>query len=121
MYSKGAGKGGKHGWVNKETNITAVSNIFVQLWEYWANREFCSMVRKTAFHHARSYAHIPSQRVLYVAAIKTGVENASVERLRLTKSLFGTWEAIQAELSGIISVVASMLRRSRSTNEGDDD
>jgi hypothetical protein len=85
------------------------------------NREFCLMVRKTTFHHAHRYAHIPSQPVPYVTAIKTGVENALVEHLHLTMSLFGRWEPTLAELSGITSVLASLLRRSGGTNEGDDD
>jgi hypothetical protein len=120
MYSKGAGKGGKHSWVNKETNIASVSNVSVQLWEHWTNRDFRSIVKNTASHYAYRYAHIPSQRVLYVATSNERLEGATLERIRLTNSLFGIWERIQAELPRVTSVVAGLLRKSRSVDDDDD-
>ncbi|QRV89503.1 hypothetical protein RhiJN_17521 [Ceratobasidium sp. AG-Ba] len=64
MYSKSAGKGGNHGWVDSETNVSQLSYILVQLWEHWSNREFRSVVKTTASYHAYRFAHIPSQRLL---------------------------------------------------------
>ncbi|QRV82762.1 Ulp1 protease family, carboxy-terminal catalytic domain protein [Ceratobasidium sp. AG-Ba] len=112
MYSKSAGKGGNHGWVDSETNVSQLSYILVQLWEHWSDREFRSVVKTTASYHAYRFAHIPSQRLLYVS-LPSSIEYLSSEKLRVGESLYKIWSAIAKDKLAISNAVKEMLHRVR--------
>jgi hypothetical protein len=89
MYSKCFVKGELPNWVNKQTNLASLSNILVQLWEHWSNRDSHSIIKITALHYAYRYTHFPSQQVLYVVTSNERLEHSSLECMRLAPSLFG--------------------------------
>ncbi|KAF8224221.1 hypothetical protein L208DRAFT_1075266, partial [Tricholoma matsutake] len=48
LYSKTGGKNGKHESVSDSSNICAVSNVAVQIFEYMYGRQFCSIPEATS-------------------------------------------------------------------------
>jgi hypothetical protein len=48
------------------------------------------------------------------------LEGVTLERMHLTSLLFRIWEMIQAELPWVSSIVAGLLRKSRSVDDDDD-
>jgi hypothetical protein len=121
LYSKGAGKAGKHSWVNKQKNLASVSNTLVQLWEHWMGRDFRSMPKCTAEHYAKRWAQVTSHQVLYVASANEKLEVQSDEVIRLNSSLFNIWNVLHQDLKGIKLVVAELSRRRRKGDDNDDD
>jgi hypothetical protein len=62
IYAKSGGKAGKHSWVSDSSNIAAVSNIPVQLFDHILGVQFCAIpggqtlhVLLVAFHHFLVY------------------------------------------------------------------
>lgn len=122
MYSKGAGKGGKHNWVNKATNVASLSYILVLLWEQqWQGKDFRLVVTKTASHHAYRYAHIPYQRILYVTRPNELPEFPSAGCMRIGSSFFGIWNLVASDLTHVKPIVAELLRKKRNVAADDDD
>ncbi|CUA70913.1 hypothetical protein RSOLAG22IIIB_09180 [Rhizoctonia solani] len=121
MYSKGAGKGGKHGWVNKQANISSLSYVLVQLWEHRTAREFWAVPKRTAGYFARRYARIPSPRILHIIAGSEKPTYVDNYRLCLPRTTFATWSLLQNEIAGIIDVVEKLLRRPRNGDQAFDD
>ncbi|KAG9084879.1 hypothetical protein FRC06_003851 [Ceratobasidium sp. 370] len=122
MYSKGGGKAGKHGWVNKQINLASVSNVLVQLWEHWMDNNFFSVPKRTAAHYAKRYAHLRSQHILYVLSLNEKLEVQTDQVICLNGALSKTWKVLNHEREKIRLVVDDLLRRRRKANkEGDDD
>ncbi|KAG8715662.1 hypothetical protein FRC08_010297 [Ceratobasidium sp. 394] len=122
MYSKGGGKVGKHGWVNKQANLASVSNVLVQLWEHWMDNDFFSVPKRTAAHYAKRYAHLRSQHILYVLSPNEKLELQTDQVIRLNSALSKTWKVLNHEREKIRLVVEDLLRRRRKADEdGDDD
>ncbi|KAG9122941.1 hypothetical protein FRC07_000444 [Ceratobasidium sp. 392] len=114
MYSRGAGKGGNHGWANNGSNLTALSNIAVQLWEHSGMAsDFRSRPKLTAAHYAKRYAHIPSNRILYVVASSERFELHTDEVIRLNNNLSTIWRGMSGkeEVKKIGAVVDGLLKR----------
>ncbi|KAG9091626.1 hypothetical protein FRC06_000486 [Ceratobasidium sp. 370] len=118
MYSKGAGKGTTHAWVEEATNISSLSYVVVQLWEHWGDGEFRSMVKSTALHHADRFAHLPWQCLLFVMR-PSSTKHISPGKLRATDALYDTWKALFKEKASLAAVVKETLRRSRTTASED--
>ncbi|KAG8717565.1 hypothetical protein FRC09_014080 [Ceratobasidium sp. 395] len=124
MYSRGAGKGGNHGWANNVSNLTALSNIPVQLWEHWMASDFRSRPKLTAAHYAKRYAHIPSNRILYVVSSSERFEVHTDELIRLNSNLSTIWKGMSGkeEVKKIGAVVDGLLKRRRKAGgDGDGD
>ncbi|KAG8757304.1 hypothetical protein FRC11_004663 [Ceratobasidium sp. 423] len=116
MYARGGGKSGNHNWVHQATNITSLSNVVVKLWEHWRGREFISIVTKTAVHRAYRFEQVTSPRLVYMVPHAQLPERLAEDRIRITNSLFGVWEAVSAELPQVARVVGGLLRRRRAQN-----
>ncbi|KAJ7211942.1 hypothetical protein C8J57DRAFT_1097355, partial [Mycena rebaudengoi] len=59
LYCKGGGKNGKHGAVNEHHNISAFSQIGVQVFEMAHARQFCAIPQATSFLHTHQFRLLP--------------------------------------------------------------
>ena len=66
MYKKGGGKAGRHADISKETNISAMSNIVIQLYEYNSGCSFWPHPEKLAVIGAVQFMLILSNNFLCV-------------------------------------------------------
>ncbi|KAF9470157.1 hypothetical protein BDN70DRAFT_845950 [Pholiota conissans] len=64
MYSKTGGANFKNEWVSSTTNISAVTKIAVQVFEYSHGCHSTSKPTKTAILSVHQFAHLPSSNVL---------------------------------------------------------
>ncbi|KAG8765471.1 hypothetical protein FRC12_007479 [Ceratobasidium sp. 428] len=124
MYSKSAGKGANHAWVESATSVASLSYILIRLWEHWKGSEFRSLVKSTAMHHALRYAHIPWQRLLYVTRSSSVKGVANSGRIQANSQLLKVWNSVceEKEKEKIAIVVEGSLRRVRNTapEQGDE-
>ncbi|KAF8599865.1 hypothetical protein BDV93DRAFT_426763, partial [Ceratobasidium sp. AG-I] len=107
MYSKGAGKGTNHAWVESATSISSLSYVLVQLWEHWGDGEYRSMVKSTALHHADRFAHLPWQRLLFVTR-RSSTKLVAPGRLRADDSLYSVWKTLSEEVDALAVAVREM-------------
>lgn len=123
MYSRGAGKSGKYSWIPSAPSIYSSSYVLVQLWEHWRGREFRSIVKTTASHHAYRFAHISWQRLLYVVLPSGGEqpETPSRHTLVISKALQKIWTEISAERLVVGEAMKELLRRKRGAVDDDED
>jgi len=60
FYLKTGGKNGKHTSISKSSNISTVSNVAVQLFEFMHGRQFCHMPEETSCLQTWQFALLPS-------------------------------------------------------------
>lgn len=64
LYSKSAGKNAKHAAATESSNISAISNIAVQLFEHLYGSSFRVIPEATASFMTKQFALLPSTRFL---------------------------------------------------------
>jgi hypothetical protein len=82
--SKNAGKNDKHSDITESSNIAAVSNLAVQLFQYRDfGRQFCSIPNATAIFQTRQYLLISSIQFLYLLDTKLSSSQPSAPSIEL--------------------------------------
>lgn len=91
----------------------------MQLWEPWQGREFRSIVKKTASHHAHKYSHLAAHKILYVARPNEKVELFAQGRMRIGAAFFSIWNILLPELQEIRKGVAELAKRKNTAEDSD--
>ena len=86
MYKKGGGKAGRHADIARETNISAISNIVVQLYEYAYGQSFRPNPERLAVLGAVQFMLIPSNNFLCI--LGSAPRETSSLRVELSNSDF---------------------------------
>ena len=84
LYSKTAGKNGKHQSVSDSSNICAISNAAIQIFEHMHGRQFRSIPEATSTLQTKQFALLPSHSILCLLDIPpkragSGLELAQVD------------------------------------------
>jgi hypothetical protein len=69
LYSKTGGKNSKHESVSDSSNICAVSNVAVQLFEYMHGRQFRSIPEATSIFQTKQFALLGSNAFLCLLSL----------------------------------------------------
>lgn len=79
LYSKGAGKGGKHDYVDHVDSIGRVSYAFVQTYAHRTGRMFQRLHSASATLAISRFAHLPAGSILYRIPDKVNSKDNVVE------------------------------------------
>jgi hypothetical protein len=83
FYSKTGGKHGKHGSITEASNISAISYVAVQLFEFMHGRQFRHTPESTSRLQTRQFALLPAMMFLTLLSSSPKV-NAQSGTLELT-------------------------------------
>jgi hypothetical protein len=89
FYSK---TGGKHSSITESSNISAVSYIAVQLFEFMHGHQFCHTSEATSYLQTRQFALLPSIMflTLLLTSSKVHVQSGTLELLQEDTDRFAT-------------------------------
>ena len=77
FYSKTGGKHGKHGSITEASNISAVSYIGLQLFEFMHGRQFRHIPEVTSRLQTKQFALLPSMSFLCLLSVSPKVHSVS--------------------------------------------
>ncbi|KAF6765888.1 hypothetical protein DFP72DRAFT_996748 [Ephemerocybe angulata] len=100
MYSKTAGKNGKHAAITESSNITAISYIGLRVWEHTSENNFKGHPDSTYMTQSNRYAHLPPFHFLMVLAQTSVVVTAGGD-LRLNDEYMAHFKNIKSQESQI--------------------
>ena len=88
IYTKGGGKHGKHGLLASASIITSVSNIVVQVFEYYFGRKFVEKCPSHTLSQLKSFDFITSTSVLCLLTSKLVNEDGGLRIFAEDFSIF---------------------------------
>lgn len=109
IYSKSAGKAGKHGLIPEASSIAAVSNIPVQLFEHMIGTQFRE-------NHAAQRLHIKRYCLLPSSAFLSALDTApftSEAGLKISQKDWLLFKALKDKLEDIIKAVNTLGGRKK--------
>ena len=119
MYKKGGGKGSRHADIARETNISAISNIAVQLYEYAFGRTFRPNPERLAVLGAVQYMLIPSNNFLCVLgsapreAASLRLELSNIDFARFTSALDNRTKPKDRASLSVIDTIQNLNKRKK--------
>ncbi|KAJ6522433.1 hypothetical protein DFH09DRAFT_1421922 [Mycena vulgaris] len=117
MYSKGGGKYGKHGAVSEHHNISAISNLGVQLFEFVHARQFRAIPEATSRFQTKHYDLLAPFNFLYRLHRSVKTNASGVELAPEDKALFADLQNGIARFNA--AVKASRSRKKAAELDGD--
>ena len=122
MYKKGGGKGGRHSDISTELNVSAISNIAVQLYEHTTGRTFRPNPQSLAVLGAVQYMLIPSHDFLCI--LDALPKETTLSRLEISMTDFNRFVAILENQSkykdkASSAVVQVMVKFKQKSNDED--
>jgi len=121
IYSKSAGKSGKHSLVSDASNIAAVSNIPVQLFEHFIGIQFRAHHAGATFHVKRFYL-LPSLSFLCtLSSTPTVIDNG--HSLRISQQDWNLFKMLKDGSSSIIKAIETFNKHTKKSvvRVGDDE
>jgi hypothetical protein len=120
VYSKGGGKGGKHGWVASVPSITAASNIVIQVYQHqgFGGKFFDTPMSMHAFPQLHCFDIIPSSAFLCVLHAAP----STVERgLQISAHDYEIFKDLNSKREKIATAMKAFKKRPRANNGNDSD
>ncbi|KAF8227697.1 hypothetical protein L208DRAFT_1295354 [Tricholoma matsutake] len=111
IYSKSAGKSGKHSLVSDVSNIAAVSNIPVQLFEHFVGVQFRAHHAGQTFHVKRFYM-LPSLSFL-CTLVSTPAVMDNGHSLKISQQDWSLFKSLKDSSSRIVNAIAMFNARAK--------
>lgn len=111
IYSKSAGKSGKHSLVSDVSNIAAVSNIPVQLFEHFVGVQFRAHHAGQTFHVKRFYM-LPSLSFL-CTLVSTPAVMDNGHSLKISQQDWSLFKSLKDSSSRIVDAIAMFNARAK--------
>lgn len=125
IYSKTAGKGGKHASIDTASNIAATSYISVQLFEHTFGNQFCLIPEKMVAFQTKQYTHLLSKAFLclldfppIVPSNSAACDPGSAISTSLSKSDHLRFSSLFGVSTAISKVLIELGKRSKGKGKG---
>jgi hypothetical protein len=119
IYSKSAGKSGKHGLVSDVTNIAAVSNIPIQLFEHFIGVQFRAHHAGQTFH-MKTFDVLPSLSFLCTLDSTPAVIDNG-HSLKISQLDWSLFKSLKDSSSRIVNAIAMLNTRAKKSQGRLDD
>ncbi|KAH7904198.1 hypothetical protein BJ138DRAFT_1240158 [Hygrophoropsis aurantiaca] len=104
LYTKGAGKNGKHSAVLQVDTITAISYVGVQLFQQLFRQQFRAIPEATALFQCHQFAHLPSMAFLCVLVQSLKITPTGFDLNATDLTLFETLKSASAKLTNVVKI-----------------
>ncbi|KAJ7191853.1 hypothetical protein GGX14DRAFT_596768 [Mycena pura] len=112
LYSKGCGKGGRHDWVSRSTNIGEVSYAVARTYEHSGGRSFRRIHQSAAILGLSTFAHLPSGAIIVRVPDGINLTERSAEVSKKTIAMFTELQREKAGLIRMVTVLTTVQRKS---------
>jgi hypothetical protein len=108
LYSKSVGANAKHSSVTDSSNVSAVSNIAVQVFEHMFGRQFRVIPQAMAFFQTKQFALLPPISFLSLLSSKPDITSMTLE---LEQEDFEMFQKLQRGLACIKEAMKLFRKR----------
>ncbi|KAJ7734200.1 hypothetical protein DFH07DRAFT_754450, partial [Mycena maculata] len=105
LYSKGAGKGGKHDYVSSVDNVGRVSYAFVQTYAHRTGRMYQRLHSASAILNISQFAHLPAGSLLFRIPDQVHLKDSVVT---VSSAMALKYKEFQSEQKGLVAGVTTL-------------
>jgi hypothetical protein len=110
IYAKSAGKAGKHCWVSDSSNIAAVSNLPIQLFDHFIGVQFRAISAGQTLHVKR-FSLVPSSAFLCTLASAPAILENGLKISQQDGILFRTLKEGCADIVKAVTLLAGRPKK----------